>query len=81
MPEWLVGPPTEPGLYWYVVQGSGVAHYTEVWRDFGGPLVCAGSEGVMSVEKPFRRWMPATPKRPEVDMTWTDPRYQEARDA
>lgn len=84
MSEWLEGPPTEPGLYWYQLQGSAHIRSCEVFRALFnrppikiGDLVCYGGcdpGGLLRTAHPLRRWMLGGPK-PEPDHTWLDPRY------
>ncbi len=74
--NWLDGPPTKPGAYWYQLQGSQAVRLCEVvW--LAGELMCLGGAeaGVIPVGMPFRRWIPATRAKPKPDPSWLDPRY------
>ncbi len=86
MSEWLEGPPTEPGLYWWQLQGSARVHYCVVYKapiDFvsgikEGELVFDGNDKPVRVARPYRRWKLGGPI-PKADHTWEHPDYTEQK--
>lgn len=85
MTNWITGPPTQPGLYWYQLQGSAKIRSCEVLvmdeyplngMPLGALYYIGGPEGeAMRVQRPYRRWMSAAHQKPDADHTWTDPRF------
>ena len=42
--NWLDGPPTKPGLYWFQLQGSAVIRHCDVF-EYEGKMVITNPDG------------------------------------
>lgn len=62
----LEGPPTEPGYYWYLLQGSGKWRIQNV-IDIPGEGLCVvnNEEGPVSVKNLLRKWAGPIPSPEE----------------
>lgn len=80
--SWMIGPPTEPGLYGYQLQGSGVIRYYNVFKWQGKLCITAGDgSGCIPVEQPYCRWAVIGREMPHADPSWRDPRYLKERES